>query len=231
MLKKIAAASAIGVFIVCSCDILRNSPFEVVSWSPGEGFHHDIDAIFVTLSHESDASSVEHAFYLTQNGVSVSGVFSWRDKTLFFTPAVRFESNSDYEISISTDAYDTQRLSFDRKFEARFTTRPPGERPALVSIYPEDNGIITGEWEPLRIMFSCPVPLLSCVNSISFTPSNNGSWRIENETTSVFTPLDSWENSASYKVAIGADFKNTLGLSLDKEETSRFSVGNDNTPP
>ncbi|MDR0557883.1 MAG: Ig-like domain-containing protein [Treponema sp.] len=229
--KFTVASIIISVFIGYSCDILRISPFEVTSWTPGEGFHRDFDVVSVTLSHESDASSVEHAFSLTQNGVSVRGVFTWQDKTLFFTPAVRFETNADYEISVSTDAHDTQGLSLDRKFEARFTTRPPGERPALVSIHPPDSGILSGEWEPVTIMFSCPVPLISCVDSISFSPSKSGSWQIENETAGVFTPLDPWENGDSYNITIGADFKNTLGLPLDKEETSRFSIGSDNTPP
>ncbi|MDR1074290.1 MAG: hypothetical protein LBL45_11575 [Treponema sp.] len=76
ILQKLALVSAIGVFIVCSCDILRVSPFEVTSWTPGEGFHRDIDVVSVTLSHESDASNVEHAFSLTQNGASVRGVFT-----------------------------------------------------------------------------------------------------------------------------------------------------------
>jgi hypothetical protein len=66
---------------------------------------------------------------------------------------------------------------------------------------------------------------------ISLAPSKSGSWQIENETTGVFTPLDPCENGASYKITIGADFKNTLGLSLDKEEANRFTVGSDNTPP
>ncbi|MDR1220133.1 MAG: Ig-like domain-containing protein [Treponema sp.] len=197
--------------------MLRVSPFEVTSWTPDEGFHRDIDIVSVTLSHESDASSVEYAFSLTQNGASVRSVFTWQDKTMFFIPVVKFEMDSDYKINVSTGAHDTRGLSFDRQFEARFTTCAPGERPALVSIHPEDSGILTGEWEPVNITFSCLVPLLSCVNSISLAPSKSDSWQIENETASVFTPLDSWENGVSYNITIGADFKNTLGCPLIKK--------------
>ncbi|MDR2446039.1 MAG: hypothetical protein LBD58_01910 [Treponema sp.] len=231
MLQKLAVASAIGVFVLCSCDILRVSPFEVTSWMPDDGFHRDIDLVSATLSHESDASGVEHAFSFTRNGASGRCVFTWQDKTMFFTPALKFEANSGYEINLSIDAHDTQGFSFDRKFEARFTTRHPEERPVFVSIQPEDSGIITGEWEPVKIMFSRPVPLLSFVNSISVTPSKSGSWRLENETAGVSIPLDPWKNGASYKITIGVDFKNTFDLSFGKEETSRFSIGSDNTPP
>ncbi len=53
MKKKTLYAILLSVFCfsVISCDLLRTSPFEVVSWTPGAGYHTDIQNIFKKVLH------------------------------------------------------------------------------------------------------------------------------------------------------------------------------------
>ncbi len=217
--------------ILPSCDILRESPFEVRAWMPGDGFHERVEAVTVTFSREGNRASVERAFSLKQDGAAVSGAFSWNGATLVFTPPSPLPQNSLYELVIASDACDTAGISFDRTFSARFTTRPSQYRPLILSISPHDGGTLPGAIDPVSISFSCPVPASSCADSISLSPSAQGSWRVEGESLCIFTPLSPWKPGALYTITVESSFKNTIGMELGKSETSRFTAGTDTEAP
>jgi hypothetical protein len=215
----------IGLF--CGCDILRDSPFEVTHWSPGEGYH---DAASLTVSaffsHGPDRASVERYFSLTADGNRVPGSFRWEGNRVFFLPNAPPEANRNYVLSIGEGARDTEGLSMDRKFEAAFTTRPAGSRPEITGVDPPAGGILTGLRTPLRIFFAGPVPLSSVQDHVSLNPAAGGSWSSgDGDKTWEFTPSEGWAPGQRYEIKVSASLAGPTGLSMGKEFFSTFTTG------
>jgi len=220
--------------LILSCDILRDSPFEVRSWTPGEGFHenpHEIE-ISLILSHESDKVRTEQAFSLTEDRRTMKGDFLWEDNTLFFRPATPLETGRDYIISLGTTAQDLCGLSLERKFEVSFTTRPPGEKIKILGTEPEHGELLYESRGVYRIFFSEPVSFGSCLDHISFNPSAAGSWRLEDENkTAVFIPREPWQNSTDYKIVLDSALSSVSGSVLGMDFSSVFCIGDDREKP
>jgi hypothetical protein len=224
------------VLFLCflSCDTLRDSPFEVEGWSPGEGYHENPENLKVSLllSHESDRAKTEGAFSLTQDSGAVKGSFSWEGRRLIFTPLSPLERNRDYRVSLGTGAQDRQGLSLEKQFNAVFTTRPPGARPRVLAVEPGWDGVLSDCRGPIRVDFSEPVTVNSCIDSISFSPSSSGSWLLENEDKrAIFIPSEPWQIGGLYKIKIASGFSDALGRTMEEEFTSSFSIGPDQTEP
>jgi hypothetical protein len=215
------------ICVLCACDILRDSPFEVSHWSPGGGYHEapafSVSAIF---SHSPDMASVERYFALTADGNRVWGSFRWEGNKVVFLPAAPLEANRDYVLSIGEEAHDSRGLSMDRKFEGTFTTRPAAPRPGITAVDPPAGGILTGLRAPLRLFFSSPVPLSSLQDYVSLSPSTGGSWSIEDGGgTGVFVPLEQWMPNQRYDLKVSASLTGPTGLSMGREFFSTFTTG------
>jgi hypothetical protein len=229
----LTAGLLVFLFLV-SCDVLRDSPFEVTGWTPGAGYHPHPENLTVSLvlSHESDRAKTEDAFSLTMDSGTVKGLFSWEGRRLIFKPLSPLEPNRDYRIALDTGAQDRQGLSLENKFEVSFTTRPPGERPRVLAVEPGWDGIISERWGPLRITFSEAVTVNSCTAFVSFSPSPGGSWRLEDEgRTACFIPAEAWQPGVSYNLKIASGFSDASGRTLGEEFTSRFTIGQDQEEP
>jgi hypothetical protein len=211
----------------CACDILRDSSFEVIYWSPGEGYHGaealDVSAAF---SRGPDRASVERYFSLTADGNRVRGSFRWEGSRVFFLPDAPLEANRDYVLSIGEEVRDTGGLSMDRKFEAAFTTRPAGPRPEITGVDPPAGGILTGLRAPLRVFFAGPVPLSSLQDHVTLNPAAGGSWSTgDGDKTWAFTPSEKWTPGQRYELEVAASLTGPTGLSMGKEFFSTFTAG------
>ncbi|MDR1286990.1 MAG: Ig-like domain-containing protein [Treponema sp.] len=217
---------------LCSCDLLRDSPFAVAAWTPGSGYHPGPQQISVSLifSGDPDMASVERNFSLAEDGVSVRGSFEWRGRMLVFHPLAPLEANRDYTIGVSPGASDYRGLSLDNAFAGVFTTRPPSSRPELISMDPGPFGILAGEWGKVRLVFSQPPSPASLRDHVSFSPSMSGIWDTEGNA-AVFTPGVKWITGQRYEVRISPSFAGTTGLSLGKSITSVFTAGVDTERP
>lgn len=220
--------------LIGSCDLLRDSPFEVEAWTPGNGYHSSPEDILVSLlfSHDPDRSSTEQAFSLNEDGLGLTGSISWAGRRLIFTPAAPLEADRNYVITVLPDASDTEGVSLEKKFEAPFTTRPASARPKLVSLYPPDGGILAPGRGRLELGFSETVTLDSCVNFISLSPSLAGSWQLtDDERTAVFTPAEPWTEGTRYRLNLSSLFPGKTGLTMGEAFFSHFTVGFDAIPP
>ena len=164
-----------------SCDILRVSPFEILQWSPGDGYHADPETLTLSLSfsHDPQRSIVEKYFSLSADGETVRGIFHWEGKTLYFLPLVPLEENRDYSVTVLANAHNTKGLNLDRDFEGRFSTRSDPTRPQVISFLPAMEGIMEESRGQCNIAFSSPVLLNSLRDSVSFSPSMSGAWHLE----------------------------------------------------
>jgi hypothetical protein len=175
---------------------------------------------------------VERSLSITADGSTVQGQLYWDGKTAHFRPFAPLETNKEYAITIVSDAYDTKGLSMDENFEASFFTRPEGGRPRVLSILPADDDSIFDQRTPLVITFSDPVDAVTCRNSITMSPSMTGSWTVTSGgTQAAFTPSVLWTMGTTYYVTVPADFTSSIGIATGKEFKTRFTVGDDKTPP
>jgi hypothetical protein len=222
------------VSLLLSCDILRLSPFEVTRWTPGTGYHGAPGDLMVSISfsHDPDRPAVEQAFSLTEDDTVLQGSFIWEGRTLVFKPALPLEPNRDYVLTILEDARDQAGVSMDKKFEAPFSTKGEGQRPSVLSVDPPDRETITEPRREIRIGFSEPVTVTSCVTAVSFNPSTEGSWRLEaGDRLAIFVPREPWVWGTAYRLQVSPDFSGARGLTLGKEFASYFVAGDDQTPP
>ncbi|MDR2258085.1 MAG: Ig-like domain-containing protein [Treponema sp.] len=219
---------------ILSCDILRDSPFEVSAWSPGEGFFDPAGGISLSLefSRSPDRASVERYFSLTEDGSRVNGVFRWEGRRMIFYPHAALEENRDYTVTLAAEASDEGGLSMDRRFEGTFTTRGDSFRPRFLSAFPENGAILYGERTELRIVFSRPVPLKSLREHISLNPATEGAWSPEETSGAVrFTPLEPWKQGQRYELRISASLEGENGMSMGKDIITLFTAGDDLTRP
>jgi hypothetical protein len=218
----------------CSCDLLRESPFEVSAWTPGDGFFPDFNdtALGFVFSHDADRISVERSFSLTEDGSAVTGYFSWEGRRCFFTPARPFKQNREYRVSILSDAMDSRGLSMDANFEGRFYTRSGGSRPLVLEINPPYDGVMDSERGRLVIRFSEPIDGLSLIRELTLSPAMTGSWALdEGGLKAEFTPAEPWRHNTLYQIRLSENFSSTLGLGLGSEYQSRFRTGTDTEGP
>jgi hypothetical protein len=217
-----------------SCDILRLSQFEVIFWTPGDGFHSLPEEIVVSMefSREPDITSVERNFSLTADGNRVKGNFLWDGKKLIFSPLTPLEKNTDYVLSLSADTHDIKGLSMDEAFNREFTTRPENIRPVLVSCYPQMYATVNDPREEIRLTFSIPVPLNTLYDNVSFNPSMTGNWRLEESgKLAVFTPSEPWIQLKQYEIRFSTSLTDNNGMNIGNEFVSVFTTGDDHEQP
>ncbi|MDR2303918.1 MAG: Ig-like domain-containing protein [Treponema sp.] len=215
------------------CDLLRFSPFEVLSWNPGEGFMEEPGNIEVSvlLSHDPDRLSVERYFSLSEDGTNLEGDFLWKGERIYFIPRAPLERNHEYVISITADAKDSDGLSMDRGFEGSFSTRSSASRPKLVSVFPEDGGTMAQVRGSIRLEFSEDISISSCIDSVKLSPAVQGIWILDKPDTAVFIPGENWEPGTCYTLGIQSSLKGKTGLSMGEERSVSFTAGTDREKP
>ena len=224
----------ISVTLFNACDLLRLSKFEVISWTPGGGYHMDTEKIIVSLSfsRNPDRASVERNFSLTGNGNRVRGNFLWEGNKMIFSSLSALEENTDYIINLSADAHDTGGLSMDYAFYEDFTTRSGNERPALLSYYPNMFMEIDDPKAEIILQFSVPIPIKTLYDNVSFSPSMTGFWFLTDEgKTAVFSPAESWTQNTRYEVHVSSSLTDNRGLETGKDFKSVFNTGTDHKIP
>ena len=223
-----------------SCDILRSSLFEVLSWTPGEGYHSVPENITVTLnfSHEPHRAGAERNFSLTGNGNRIKGNFLWEEKSLTFLPLLPLEKNTDYTISLSADTRDTEGLSMDESFYRDFTTRQDNSHPEIISYYPAAYEKINNTRTQVKLEFSLPIQLNTLYENISFNPSMTGLWILDNGSKllssgklAIFTPSEPWKQNTRYEIFLSSSLKDVNGMNIRNDFISIFTIGIDHVLP
>ncbi|MCL2800486.1 MAG: Ig-like domain-containing protein [Treponema sp.] len=223
-----------SLFSIVSCDLLRYSLFEVISWSPGSGYFADPQQIVVSLnfSNEPNRASVERNFSLTSDGNRIRGNFYWEGRKLIFSPLVQLEENKDYIISLSAEAYDSDGLNMDYPFYNSFTTRPDNIRPELLSFLPEMYAQVSEQRTEVQLLFSAPVTLQTLYDNVSFTPSMTGFWRLEdNGRLAILTPSEPWRQNSRYEIRVSSSLTGTSGINTGQDFLSIFTTQTDYEVP
>ena len=176
---------------------------------------------------------MEEAFSLREDGVERHGRFLWQDTSVTFIPDTPLRANRDYEINVDVEARTENGLSLDARFEGRFSSRLSDQRPALVAADPADGAAISDLWHPIRLSFSTPVGLLSCINEVSISPAVKGLWHLEDGgKTALWTPAEPWKRAGQYKLTVSPFFESAHGRTTGRAFTTRWTAGSaGKTPP
>jgi len=230
MKNKLYLFLLINIFYFISCDILRSSPFEVSSWTPGSGYQSELEKIIISLdfSGDPDRASIEKNFSLTGDGNRVRGRFLWDDRKMIFSPYTPLEINTDYTINLSADAHDTCGLSMDEDFNCNFSTRAGNIRPVLISNYPEMYSEVSDARAEIKLEFSIPIPLKTLYDNVSFSPSTTGIWHLEDDgKLAIFTPLEPWSQQTRYEVKYSTSLTDNNGMNIGNDFSCVFTTKSD----
>jgi len=220
--------------LAAACDMLRIEPFEVVGWSPGcqDASGTGSLSIGVVFSLEPDRTSAESAFSLKQNGEAVFGDFIWDGPSLSFVPYRVPEPNSEFRLSVSTDARTADGLSLEKTFEVEFSTKAERLRPRVLSTAPLHGGTIPAGIDTVSVTFSEAVQETEFYDNVSVSPGIPGIWKL-NETADVasFTPLEPWDYGADYEITVSGNTMDRSGNRMGDDLSFRFYVGADTVSP
>ncbi|MFA6505733.1 MAG: Ig-like domain-containing protein, partial [Treponemataceae bacterium] len=226
-----------GILSLLSCDILRDTPFAVVSWSPGREYvpmgENGTLAIALTFSADAEHGSVEKEFTITEDGTEFRGSFVWADsRTVRFAPYAPLRENREYRLTLGSEAASSSGVSMDDAFEKRFFTREAGERPRVLSVSPSDGAIVADRQTPISLVFSTQVEASSCRDYVSISPAITGSWSVDQSgTTASFVGAEVWETGKEYLIEVSADMIDQKRIRLGDAYRFRFQVGSDRTAP
>jgi hypothetical protein len=219
---------------LCSCELLRQSRFEVVHCSPDAGYHAETEELVVSVefSHEPNREKIQKAFSVTEDAIALQGKYIWSGKTLEFRPSLPLKKNKEYKVTVSIDAEDAKGVSLDEQFERSWTSSPSKVRPEILSVSPANNGEVSNASASVLIYFNVEVPMQSLMDYVSFTPSISGYWKLdETQKTAEFTPYEKWKPCTEYKISVRQGFESEHGNTIAKEFGSRFTVGGDDVKP
>lgn len=233
-MKRGIVFALIPVVLATACDMLRLEPFEVVGWSPGcqDAGGTGSLSFGVVFSLEPDRASAESAFSLKENGETVYGDFIWDGPSLSFVPYCVPEPNSEYRLSVSTDARTSDGLSLEDTFEVEFSTKAESLRPRVLSTVPPHGGTIPAGMSSVSVTFSEAVEATEFYANVSASPGIPGIWKL-NETSDVasFTPLEPWDAGVEYEISVSGNTADRSGNRMGDDLSFRFSVGTDTLSP
>ena len=181
------------------------------------------DSIVVTFSEAMDTIAVESAFSIDP---LVTGVFSWADSVLTFTPDSDLDETTLYEVTISTDAEDSAGTPLAEDYVWSFTT---GEAPTVVSVSPLDLAIDVAIGDSIVVTFSEAMDTIAVESAFSIDPLVTGvfSWA---DSVMTFTPDSDLDEATLYEVTISTDAEDSAGTPLADDYIWSFTTG-DFTPP
>lgn len=184
--------------------------------------------ISVTFNEAMDTASVENAFSFSDgtNTWTISdGSASWSDNTMIFTPDSELNYNTQYTVTVRTEAKDLAGNTPSSSYTWSFTTiahEPDTIPPTVVS-----TSLIGKDVEvtnKLTITFSEPMDRTSVENSISVSPDMKISgfqWDGNNLTITFSSYL---KPDTEYTVNIGTGAKDSSGNALEEPHVVDFST-------
>lgn len=205
------------IFLFMSCAEVQFPEFVV------EDCTFTSDSVEITFSNEPNQYLFINSFSIKEDSDDVIGLFEFSDTKAIFYPNDGIKNNYLYEITITTNAEDTNGNSLEKDYKTTYTTRTEFVRPSIVKIIPghetqTDNGI-----KEIIIEFSEPIDDVSFRNAISFSPSFDYvySWEENNATVHIF-PLAKLNRETRYEVKVSTKLMDKNRNTLLNEFRSTF---------
>lgn len=205
------------IFLFMSCAEVQFPEFVV------EDCTFTSDSVEITFSNEPNQYLFINSFSIKEDSDDVIGLFEFSDTKAIFYPNDGIKNNYLYEITITTNAEDTNGNSLEKDYKTTYTTRTEFVRPSIVNIIPghetqTDNGI-----EEIIIEFSEPIDDVSFRNSLSFSPSFDYTYSWDNNGTTVHIfPTAKLNRETRYEIKISTTLMDKNRNTLLNEYRSTF---------
>jgi len=213
-------------------EAIAPTPPTVIYKSP-TGTNVPVDTtITITFSELMDTSSVEAAFLISP---SVAGTISWNEATVTFTPDANLEYNTQYSVTINTNAKDQENELMESEFQWQFTTvkadEPTQPTPPNV-IDKSPTGIDIPVDSVITITFSENMNKNSVEAAFSISHSVKGKFTWS-DATITFAPNKSLNYGTQYIVTISTNAMDLENENLESEFTWKFTTisPDTSTPP
>ncbi len=217
-----------AVLVGLSTTSLAAGPI-VVQRSPALGEELRIDSpIVIVFDRAMDRTAVEASFSIEPH---VSGRFEWPDdRTLRFVPAEEWERETEYSVSISTEAASEAGEPLAAPFAFEFRT--VGYLRVTQSL-PIDGSVGVAADSTVFVMFNRPVvPLIALSDPSSadlpipldFAPAIAGTGEWLNTSVYLFTPEAPLRGGTTYIATVPAGLVDTTGGIVDEAVTWRFTT-------
>jgi hypothetical protein len=186
----------------------------------------------IVFSTQPSQESIKKAFSLIEDGQSVSGTFTFNDKTVQFIPVNGFRDNREYHITITTVAEDNKGNSLLKDFEYIFFTKQDIETPQILDIVPKNESNLTEPPEKISITFSKPVDTFSFERAFSVSPTITHVLEWDTEYSSVdIIPTKPLAGGTRYTLTVSTTLTDIYRNALLTSFTSTFLYGLDKNPP
>lgn len=179
------------------------------------------DPLLFTFQWIMDEASVEAHLVLKAGSTPVTGSFEWlvSGRRVRFTPAAPLKAGTVYTVQMASGVARAGRPACDWGESYTFTT---GSEPAPVAYSP--TGSSASVSSVIELQFDSAMQKVSVVRNFGLTPHVNGTFTWPNATTVRFTPSVALVAGTNYDVMVRAAAKNSLGTTLGKNFSWRFTT-------
>ncbi|UCD38211.1 MAG: Ig-like domain-containing protein [Fidelibacterota bacterium] len=186
--------------------------------------------ITVVFSKQMDTASVESAFSISPP--VGTGDFRWDGNELTFDPDALFKTNTQYAVTISSGAKDTEGNSLV-EFYWDFTTETDAsvQLPKIISYGPTGNEVLIDTM--ITVGFDVQMDEEATENAIAIMSESgaevegNWDWDLDTKTgfyTGTFDPIHELEYNTQYNVSISTEAMSLDGEYLQGEKTWLFKT-------
>lgn len=197
------------IFLFMSCAEIQFPAFVV------EDCTFTLNSVEITFSNVPNQYLFIKSFSIKEDSDDLVGLFEFSDNKAIFYPNDGIKNNYLYEITISTNAEDTNGNSLEKDYKTTYTTRTEFIRPSIVKITPGHETQTDNEITEIIIEFSEPIDDVSFRNSLSFSPSFDYTYFWNNDSSIVHIfPTAKLNRETRYEVKISTKLmdknRNTL---------------------
>ncbi|GAB4275483.1 MAG: hypothetical protein Kow0029_16680 [Candidatus Rifleibacteriota bacterium] len=226
------AENSIGVKLAKSYDLQFTTAeqIEVMTTSPASAAAEvsTNSNIEVTFSGKIEQSSATGAFFVKENGNTVSGTISWNGNSMIFTPDTRFQPGAIITFGFSTQIKDLNGLAVKQIGYHSFST-VSASPPTITQTTPSDGQTqVPYNVEP-EIVFSSKMATSSVSITISPGVANyNILWDSEAKKLKIKGLI--LAGNTSYQVSVDANSTNAAGIKLGGANSFSFTTAALNGP-
>jgi N-acetylmuramoyl-L-alanine amidase/Fe-S cluster assembly iron-binding protein IscA len=177
----------------------------------------------ITFSQPMDANTTEAAFSIVP---TLDGNFEWKqgNQLLVFNPSEAFTPQTEYMVSINTQAQNSTGKNIEETFSFNFTTAATHDYPLVSKTSPAQNDSIT-IFDKFDIYFNQEMIREEVEQAFTIDPPVTGAFSWANDQHFTFTP-DSLSINTFYTITISTGARNTFSVGLENNFQLHFKTYN-----
>ena len=199
---------------------IDTTPPTIVEVSPKDKDVPIDSTISITFSESMLKSETESAFSISPK---VNGTLQWVGETLVFTPDSLLKLDTEYNVTISTNATDLVGNKLATEFYWQFTTISSVDTTPPTVMDNSPTGVDVPINTTISVTFSEMMQKKDTETAFSISPSINGSFHWQ-EKNLIFTPKSPLKFNTTYKITLSTNAKDLIGNNLKSDFNWQFKT-------